>query len=248
MKIKILSGKKYLHADFSEPADISMPLRESAGQVNAWNAPPLKIEPVRHGSWVGEVSRGASINFRNISFNPHGNGTHTECVGHITKKKYSINRCLSRFLFYAELITVKPLPDGGDKIITRAILQKKITGKKPEALVIRTLPNGNAKKTRQYSGTNPPYFHHEAATFMRRNGIQHLLTDLPSVDKEDDGGKLLAHRAFWDYPGKTRTHCTITELVYVPDHLPDGSYLLDLQVANFENDASPSRPVLYRLY
>jgi hypothetical protein len=35
-----------------------------------------------------------------------------------------------------------------------------------------------------------------AAGFIRECGIQHLLIDLPSVDKEKDEGKLLAHKAF----------------------------------------------------
>jgi len=46
-------------------------------------------------------------------------------------------------------------------------------------------------------------------------------------------------------PDYTRT---ITELIYVPNSVTDGEYLLELQVAAFENDASPSRPVLYNIY
>jgi hypothetical protein len=34
-----------------------------------------------------------------------------------------------------------------------------------------------------------------AALFLRKRN-QHLLIDLPSVDKEKDEGKLLAHKAF----------------------------------------------------
>jgi hypothetical protein len=36
-------------------------------------------------------------------------------------------------------------------------------------------------------------------------------------------------------------------MIHVPDAAPDGEYLLELQVANFVNDAAPSRPVLYAL-
>ncbi len=38
---------------------------------------------------------------------------------------------------------------------------------------------------------------------------------------------------------------TITELIYVPDHVPDGEYLLNLQIAPFNADASPSRPIIF---
>jgi hypothetical protein len=41
--------------------------------------------------------------------------------------------------------------------------------------------------------------------------------------------------------------CTITELAFVPDDVKDGLYLLNLQVAPFDNDAAPSRPLLFRL-
>jgi kynurenine formamidase len=38
----------------------------------------------------------------------------------------------------------------------------------------------------------------DAALFLHESGIKHLLIDLPSVDKEKDEGKLLAHKAFWN--------------------------------------------------
>jgi len=57
----------------------------------------------------------------------------------------------------------------------------------------------------------------------------------------------LAHRAFWQFPDAIRDTATITELVYVPDSIADGLYLLNIQIASFELDASPSKPVLYRL-
>ncbi len=38
-----------------------------------------------------------------------------------------------------------------------------------------------------------------------------------------------------------------TELIFVRDEVEDGSYLLNLQIASFENDASPSKPVLYKI-
>jgi hypothetical protein len=40
---------------------------------------------------------------------------------------------------------------------------------------------------------------------------------------------------------------TITELIYVDDSIENGLYMLDIQIASFQSDASPSRPLLYRL-
>ena len=70
---------------------------------------------------------------------------------------------------------------------------------------------------------------------------------MPSVDKERDGGELLAHNAFWNTSGKIRMNATITEFIYVPNTIEDGEYLLNLMIAPFENDATPSKPVLYQI-
>lgn len=240
-------GKSY-HVDLGKPIDISIPLRTGEENVNAWYAPPVKIEPVRMGDWVGDVKQGGSVNFRNIVFNPHGNGTHTECVGHISKEDYSINQCLKTFFFVAELITI--LPDetaDGDKIITKKHIENCLEQKRPEAIIIRTLDNSISKINKHYSNTNPPYLEYEAAELINALGIDHILIDLPSVDKEVDGGKLASHHAFWQYPHNTKLNRTITEMIYVANNVFDGTYLLNLQIASFENDASPSKPVLYQM-
>jgi hypothetical protein len=78
--------------------------------------------------------------------------------------------------------------------------------------------------------------------------VEHLLIDMPSIDREMDEGKLLAHHAFWQYPENTQFHKTITEFIYVNNEIIDGTYLLNLQIASFENDASPSKPVLYKIF
>lgn len=239
---------KTIKADLSQPIDISIPLYSSIDCVSAWYVPPMKIEAVRMGDWVGDVNQGGSVNFRNITFNPHGNGTHTECVGHISKEAYSINQCLKKFFFVAELITVLPeKKEDGDLVITKKQLEEMLEGKTPEALIIRTVSNSPAKMHTQYSNTNPPYIEHEALSYITSLGIDHLLFDLPSVDRENDGGKLLGHHAFWEYPHNTQLQRTITEMIYVPNSVFDGSYLLNLQIASFENDASPSKPVIYRI-
>ncbi|MEA1784479.1 cyclase family protein [Arenibacter sp. GZD96] len=233
--------------DLSKPLDISIPLRGNATNVTAWYVGHPKIEPHSEGSFVGKVSAGGSTNFNDIQFNPHAHGTHTECVGHITKEFYSVNKNLDRFFFLAEVITIAPEKQKDNFVISRKQLEYALGNKLPEALVIRTLPNVTAKLSRQYSHTNPPYVLEEAAQFLVARELQHLLIDLPSVDKENDQGALLAHKAFWDFNGTIRQHATITEFIYVDNSIKDGSYFLDLQMAPFENDASPSRPVLYKI-
>ncbi|HLG04321.1 MAG TPA: cyclase family protein [Bacteroidia bacterium] len=238
-------GKTY-KVDLSRPHDISIPV--SPHGARAWYVEQAKFEPVRSGNWTGAVKEGGSVNFRTIVFNPHGHGTHTECVGHISPEIENVNAHLRNWFFIAELITVLPeQQENGDFLITRKQLEILLEGKRPEAVVLRTVANSGAKLAMNWSDTNPPYLEEAAAKFLAETGVQHLLIDLPSVDREKDGGKLLAHRAFWEYPANTQFSRTITEFIYVPNEVFDGAYFLNLQTAAFENDAAPSRPVLYRI-
>ncbi|KUJ63251.1 metal-dependent hydrolase [Flavobacteriaceae bacterium CRH] len=261
MLATINHNNKSFEIDLSKPIDISIPLTNTDENPIAWYIEKPVIEPVVFGDWIGKVSEGkSSTNFNNIFFNPHGHGTHTECLGHITNDFYSINQSLKQFFFFAKLITVEPEKIGDDFVITKKQVQKALSTS-PEAsgwlsitaLIIRTLPNQKEKKSRKYSNTNPPYLSEEAAIFIRESEIQHLLIDLPSVDKEHDEGKLLAHKAFWNVKdtvnlnSDARINATITEMIYVPDEIEDGNYILNLQIASFENDASPSKPILYSI-
>ncbi|GAA4268368.1 cyclase family protein [Hyunsoonleella aestuarii] len=224
-----------------------MPLISSKKNVNAWYIDEPKIEPFKDGEWIAAVSEGADINFNNIQFNPHAHGTHTECVGHITQEVHSINKNLKTFFFLAEVITVAPENYLKDKVISKKQLQFALGNKKRDAVILRTIPNTREKLSRQYSNTNWPYLKEDAVKFLVSKGIKHLLIDLPSIDKEKDGGELLGHNAFWNTNGKLRMDATITELIYVSNKIDDGEYFLNLQIAPFENDASPSKPVLYKV-
>lgn len=233
--------------DLTKPLDISIALRGDDSDVNAWYLCAPTIKPHEEEGFIGKVSEGSSVNFNSIWFNPHSHITHTECVGHITKEFHSVNQNLNRFFFLAEVITVVPERKGEDFAISKKQLQYALGNKKREALVIRTLPNLGDKKNRQYSNSNPPYLLEEAAAYLRDKGIDHLLIDLPSIDKEKDNGVLASHNAFWNTQGTMRTGATITEFIFVDNAIADGTYVLNLQVAPFENDASPSRPVLYKI-
>lgn len=248
MKATIQHKSHSYNIDLNNPIDISIPLCAGADNVNAWWAEPVKIEPVRMGDFVGDVNQGGSVNFRNVFINPHGNGTHTECVGHISKEPFTINQSLKTFFFLAQLITIEPMIiANGDAVIMEEQLRAFLLNADCDALIIRTLPNGNDKLKKQYSGTNFPYVHQAAMQYIVEQNIQHLLIDLPSVDRESDEGKLQAHHVFWKYPHNTRTAATITEMIYVEDAITDGIYFLNLQITALENDATPSKPVVYKI-
>ena len=242
-----IEGVSYT-ADLTAPIDISIPLISEASGPKCFNAPNFVIKPVRSGSWVGSTAEGGIVNFKNVAINPHGNGTHTECVGHISKEPICINDVLQQCVFPAQVITIAPtkLPNG-DFVVTEEHIAVSSIRKGVEALIIRTLPNSDKKLSQDYSETNPPYLSVEAINKIVQLGIRHLLLDLPSVDREYDEGKLLGHRAFWKYPEHIDMQKTITELIFVDDSVKDGLYLCEIQFLNMAMDASPSRPQLYKL-
>ncbi len=250
MTIRFDHNGTHYAANLAAPIDLSMVLREGFDNVNCFYAPPVSYEPVRMGDFVGSTAEGGVVNFLNVRINPHGNGTHTECVGHIAQERFVLHECLKQHHFLAKLVSVFPQKmDNGDRVILPERIQEVLQNNEAEALIVRSLPNDATKQQVQYSGSNPAYFHPEAIAYMVECGIQHLLTDLPSVDREEDGGQLAAHKAFWNYPGPAvRQHATITELIFVPDTAKDGLYLLNLQTASFDMDASPSKPTIYALW
>ena len=243
----VVIGDKTYKAILLEPIDISIPLRSGPNNIHAWYVGDAEFKAVENENWIGDVNRGGAVNFRDIYFNPHGHGTHTECVGHISKEDYTINQCLKQFFFPAQVVTITPENREQDQVITAKQISNIQWSDNVQALIIRTLPNNTSKLNRQYSSSNPPYIDAEAVQLIIQAGINHLLVDLPSIDKEHDEGKLAGHHVFWNYPESAALHRTITEFVFVPNEVIDGLYLLNLQISPFENDAAPSKPVLFKL-
>lgn len=257
------NGREYSF-DHDAPIDLSIPLQFNGPQPNAYGVGPAVSEPCAAGDLVGDTRQGGSCNFERYTLIPHCNGTHTECVGHITNERISVRECLRDVFVRAVLISVEWERQGEEFVLGASEIKDALTrhtayaGRDagvPSALIVRTLPNETGKLSGQYDGDNiPPYFSADAMKFIVDAGFGHLLVDLPSIDRLFDDGKLANHRTFWNVgPGSfevnpnTRMNSTITELIYVPNEVPDGEYLLNLQIAPFESDASPSRPLLFRI-
>lgn len=232
--------------------DLSIPLRNGDENVNAWYCSPVRIEPVKTDHFIGDINQGGVVNFKNIFLNPHGNGTHTECVGHISKEEFTINNCLKEFHFFGKVISVnvktrwnEAFQKDDQCIDVEEMREKTKEWNGEKVLIIRTLPNDETKRSRHYSATNPPYFTSEAINFIIELGIDHLMVDLPSIDREQDNGALIGHHTFWNYPTLPQTHKTISELLYIPQQLPDDRYFVNIQIMSIESDASPSKILVY---
>ncbi len=252
------------------PTDISLPLDFHGDQPRHFGAPPARARPLEVEGFVGDTRAGGSCNCEVLTLVPHCNGTHTECVGHIVPGLRSVATLATDALIPALLVSVQSCPlencaesagssaTPGDRLITAAALREaaRRTAHGPQpGLVIRTLPNDEGKRLRDYdSGPAPAYLTLEAADLMVSWNVRHLLTDLPSLDRAHDEGRLSAHRRFWGMPPSgtaaseaLRADATVTEMVFVPDRLRDGIYALSLQIAPFVTDAAPSRPLLFPL-
>lgn len=250
-------------------------------QPNTYGVAGATAKAYEYDGWVGDVRRGGSCNFDTYTFTPHCNGTHTECIGHLTADRVRVHEQVKDALIPATLISVDPRPAGeskdsydpgfgeGDRVIDKALLEAAIQAFNTitrgnqgqgndrsfsQALVIRTLPNDPSKQGRDYMKTPPAFFTLEAMEYIRSLGTRHLLVDLPSVDRLFDEGKLSTHHLYWeistdgtDQLEGERMFRTITEMVFIPDAIRDGQYLLNLQIAPFLSDAAPSRPVLFDL-
>jgi kynurenine formamidase len=250
------------------PLDLAIRLEFEGPQPRFFAEYAASAGPLAVAGFTGDVRSGASCNCGVYTLAPHCHGTHTECVGHLTGDATSVATLTPAPLALAVLVTVEPARLGAtshdrpgvsaptDTVITRAMLaaatQRWI--RDPwTALVVRTLPNDPGKAHRTYSGSCPaPYFTADAMHWVVEREVVSLVVDLPSLDRAEDGGDLVAHRIYWGLaPGARdarlagRGRALVTELAFVPSSVPDGLYLLDLQVPAFGADAAPSRPVLY---
>lgn len=266
MKINYnISGKKY-SSELFEPRRISIPLIFNGDQPNTYDVPPAESHPFETGNFIGDTRQGGSCNFEEVKLIPHCNGTHTECVGHISLERISLHDILIDSLIPSTLITVQPehaletedtydpLKSEEDMMITAKSISDSIPEKSGflSGLVIRTIPNEYSKTSRHYMNYPPPHFSIEAMELINSLGVEHLLVDFPSLDRTLDEGKLTTHHIFWNVERGSNdvnpSGCslkTVTEMIFVPNDIRDGKYLTNIQIPDFVSEAAPSRVFLY---
>ena len=262
MKGEIIIGNNKYLIDFSKGKDISIPLIFNGKQPNSYGVNKATSKPYTNAQFIGDTRSGGPCNFEICNFIPHCNGTHTECIGHITEERIDILSSLKDLMIPSQVISINPVSttenykpelNKEDLLITKEKLAEKLKGVPKEfleGLIIRTLPNNQHKKSQDYMETKPPFFSIDAMEYIKDLGVKHLLVDTPSVDRLFDDGMLSAHNIFWEttdkeYNPKTKNK-TITEMIFTSENIKDGSYLLNLQIPAFFSDAAPSRPILYK--
>lgn len=249
---------------------IAIPLKFDGLQPNHFGAEVARKQAIQSSDFIGDTKRGGSCNVDSITLVPHCNGTHTESIAHIIHQKVAIGNNLTNSLSICQVISVTPvnasqtvdsyLPDlaHSDQVIDLNCLKSQLNNKQLnqlESLVIRTQVNHVSKLSCVYDENNqPPFFTHQAISWLAQSGIKHLLVDMPSIDKMYDDGQLSNHHIYWNVAPNSRLlnddsaiERTITEMIYVDDTIQDGMYCLNLQMPALELDAVPSRPILYPL-
>ena len=250
MRSRVALGARELEVDLAQPVSLALSLEFGGAQPRHFGAPPASAHPYAVPGFAGAVEAGASCNCEVLTLIPHCNGTHTECVGHLTREALDAHRVIPAGFVPALLVSVTPEPakgsaedsvpppQPGDLLVTRRALEAAWGAAPfaPEALAIRTRPNSLDKRSRDYSEVVPPYLSRQAAELLVDRGIWHLIVDLPSVDRTHDEGRLTAHRIFFGLPADSvqlrdakRASATITELAFMPEEAADGAYLAQLQ-------------------
>lgn len=243
--------------------DLSIPLDFDGSQPNHFGAAAAHAEALVAGGFTGDTRRGGSCNCATLTLTPHCNGTHTETVWHLTDDPVPANGAVLEIDLDAVLITVTPERgedceettdppvQPGDLLVTRRALQGASAAR---ALIVRTLPNDEGKRSAAWGDRPAPFFTNEAMAWVVEQGFEHLLFDGPSLDRLHDDGKLTTHHIFWALPTDSRNsrdarraQATVTEMIYVPDAATDGRYTLSLQLAPFVSDATPSRPLIRKV-
>jgi len=172
-------GRRY---SFQTEKGMDLSISMNPNGPRAWYVAPMRIEPVRTEQFLGSIAEGGAVNFRDVYFNPHGHGTHTENVGHIIDTDFPVVNSIGSSHFMAKLITVELMKQDAMQDSTKDVSQDASQGDwvvneqslegfdlKVEALIIRTKPNDHSKVQRQYSGTNFPYL---TMCIVRGYGLQ----------------------------------------------------------------------------
>ncbi|MGH8284085.1 MAG: cyclase family protein [Gammaproteobacteria bacterium] len=243
---------RHCSVDLARGVSLAIPLQFNGPQPGFFGAPDASAAPLQIDGFTGDTHQGGSCNVSHYQLVPHCNGTHTECIGHLVDDATAVTEQLRLSLLPATLVTLVPRHNVIDATLIKMSLQHHPLHAMHTAFIIRTLPNTKDKLTHRYDVIPPAYLTEDAVKMLMEAGVEHLLVDLPSLDPMHDEGRLAAHRTFWGLPAGSRRQTdakrprgTVTEMIYVPEQIKDGYYLLDLQIPAFISDAAPSRPIIY---
>ncbi len=272
MRLTFLVHGKAWVCDESAGCDATLPFDPALRGGRAFGLRPTTVAAVEIGGGRSlRVDDGAPVDCADVMLNPHGGGTHVECVGHIVADAWTLADVEMPGLLPATLLEVKVEALGGcgehaggksagtDRVLTARALTEAwdacgVEGF-DEAIAVRTDAASALPVGADWTGTNPPYPTIEAMDWLAGRARSLLVLDLPSLDREDDGGTTPNHRRWWGLPDGARTlgavaapQRLICELARFGPDLAPGPHLLRLDVAPIASDAAPARVRLLRAH
>ena len=90
-RLTVATADGPMRVDLDQPLDLSIPYDFAGEQPSHFDAPRASATALHAGSFVGDVRLGGSCNCEELRLIPHCNGTHTECVGHVTSERVSVH-------------------------------------------------------------------------------------------------------------------------------------------------------------
>lgn len=207
--------------------------------------------------FTGDVQKGGSCNVDILGCVPHGL-THIETSAHIlvqdehavTIKDIPVQN-LSGPVY---VIDVSSLDAGAGTALQWQHIEKKLKNISlpVSMLAIKTKASLLPQDT-DFSGKDFLYLGPDTARQLHdfKPQIKCLLLDLPSIDREHDGGKLSAHRNFFGLPEKGHRHedkekRTLVELAWFSG-LEEGYYYAFITPQRFQTNAVSTGIVFYSL-
>ena len=259
MKINIEHNNKLYQIDPKDGISISIPMNfNDSNNPKFYDESNPKKEFYTYNDIEYNMNRNAGCDVPLVKFNVHCSGTHTETAAHVFNDSHSIGDLIDLNFIPAILISVHPESstndeyhspiNDDDKIISKRILEQSLDSETEfiDCIIIRTLPNSEDKKNKNYNNFSYPFLSNDAVYFLKKKGVKHIIIDTPSIDKSDDDGQLKNHKIFF-LDNKSINKNTVTELAYIPDTCIDGRYFVCIGFPNFQLDAAPSNPVIYNI-
>lgn len=225
---------------------------------NAFNLSPVTSKTVEfEGQFIGDVKRGGSCNVDTLQYVPHGI-THLETSAHIlspdagppTVKDIPLEN-LSGIVYLMDLSHLGTKE--GESVPWEVVREKleKIT--LPISMLALKTHASMLPQAYDFSGKDFLSLAPETAGGIHDyrfplkpgkdvfNRIDCLILDLPSIDPESDGGKLLAHRKFFGLPlsgveVEDREKRALVELAWF-GRLEEGYYYAEITPPRFETHA-----------
>jgi kynurenine formamidase len=207
--------------------------------------------------FIGNVGEGGACNVDILNYVPHGL-THIETSAHIlmqdenavTIKDIPVQN-LSGLVYLLDITDIDA--EAGRSVRWQDVEAKlkKIT-LPIRMLALKTQASLQPRDT-DFSGKDFLYLSPETAEKLHdfKPRINCLLLDLPSIDRESDGGKLAAHRHFFGLPQKgcrweDKEKRTLVELAWFSD-LQEGYYYAFITPQRFQTNAVSTGIVFHPL-